>query len=259
MGSTKTPAWLRSSDAIHRKVLGHNWDEGNDVIRRAIRSPNCDLATALCAYWRAGAGYYRQWRHASELPRGESQDTWRLVHEIERRIGEGFYAIRDIHFDPKTEAHRFYLDLSERFVRDLPDIVYQPTGKRGQRELDAELDSAARRGDVVLAADLIARGASVGPTSSDGSALHAAAARGQLAVVRLLIASGSDVSLRCDRDRTTPLHWASGAGHIEVVRALVEAGARVEAKDRWGTPLSRALKEGHDEVANYLRSHDAKR
>jgi len=65
------------------------------------------------------------------------------------------------------------------------------------------------------------------------TALQAAAGRGSVAVVRLLLAAGADPD-RCDPGSAsgrTAVHAAAAAGHVDVVRALLEAGADTEVTD----------------------------
>src|SRR6185436_4366211 len=57
--------------------------------------------------------------------------------------------------------------------------------------------------------------------------LHAAAARGHLDVVRLLLQYRADPNARDAGDNALALHFAAGGGHIETVRALLDAGADV--------------------------------
>lgn len=61
--------------------------------------------------------------------------------------------------------------------------------------------------------------------------LLAAAARGDAAEIRALIASGASASVRDDY-RRTPLHVAAYGAHHDVMRALVKAGANPNALER---------------------------
>jgi ankyrin repeat protein len=53
--------------------------------------------------------------------------------------------------------------------------------------------------------------------------------------------------------RRTALHWAAAVGNLHAVRILATAGARLEARDRHGrTPLFLAAHERHHDVAAHL-------
>jgi ankyrin repeat protein len=88
------------------------------------------------------------------------------------------------------------------------------------------------------------------------TALHAAAARGDLSEVCGLIASGADLGA-ADTDGFTPLHLAAGQFHVDVAAALLEAGADVNRQNRFGnSPLSIAVfnSRGRGEMIGLLRS-----
>eukprot|EP01063_Lacrimia_lanifica_P004422 TRINITY_DN1247_c0_g1_i3.p1 TRINITY_DN1247_c0_g1~~TRINITY_DN1247_c0_g1_i3.p1 ORF type:complete len:883 (+),score=327.88 TRINITY_DN1247_c0_g1_i3:39-2687(+) len=79
-----------------------------------------------------------------------------------------------------------------------------------------------------------------------------ACARGDLALVKRLVAEGGDVN-EVDYDMRAPLHLAAEEGHLPVVEELVTHGADFSVKDRWGTtPLVGAQKNNHNDVVAYL-------
>jgi ankyrin repeat protein len=109
--------------------------------------------------------------------------------------------------------------------------------------------------DTVAA--LISAGADANAADRRGqTALHLAARLGDVALVRTLLASGANVSLKtaAELDGTTVLHEAIQSGSVEVARLLVERGrANVNAKnDKGRTPLHRAVWRADVSLAKYL-------
>lgn len=124
---------------------------------------------------------------------------------------------------------------------------------RDKRGLTA-LHFAAGRGwvDVVRllwskAADLEAEATVTGCTP-----LHLAALNGRTDVASFLLEKGALVAAE-DAEEGTPLHAAARGGHVDVVVALVEAGAPLGAKNKAGlTPGAAAIAAGHVAVAQAL-------
>jgi ankyrin repeat protein len=117
-----------------------------------------------------------------------------------------------------------YLDDVEQLDRELADGATLSDGTTG---VDL-LTWAARGGAVGTARLLLDRGA-----DADGGALHAAAGRARLELVRLLLVAGADVDRRDPDTGRAPLHEAVAAERPgdapDVVRALLDAGADVNA------------------------------
>ncbi|KAI9769386.1 MAG: hypothetical protein M1840_004088 [Geoglossum simile] len=84
--------------------------------------------------------------------------------------------------------------------------------------------------------------------------LHEAAAKGDEAVVRLLLKKDVNIDARDANYGQTALQKAAENGHGAMVRLLLELGAGVSVKDRWDgrTALHEAAENGHTEVARLL-------
>mmetsp|Transcript_53435 Transcript_53435/g.124419 ORF Transcript_53435/g.124419 Transcript_53435/m.124419 type:complete len:161 (-) Transcript_53435:42-524(-) len=93
---------------------------------------------------------------------------------------------------------------------------------------------AARHGDVEALEQAVAEGASVNAVDVHSwSALHYAAAAGQLEVCKFLLQQGSDVNSTLN-DFSTPLMLAVEEGHLHVAQLLLSNGAVPWCKDETG-------------------------
>ena len=89
------------------------------------------------------------------------------------------------------------------------------------------------------------------------TSLHLAAYFGALAVARLLLEQGADVTAAATNG-STPLSCAAENGHEAVAKLLLNNKAKVDAKDEYGrTPLSYAAQNGHEAVAKLLLNNKA--
>ena len=81
--------------------------------------------------------------------------------------------------------------------------------------------------------------------------------RRRIDFVRLLLGRpGADPGLR-QEDGATALHIAAASGDLDIVRLLVAHGADLSAGDRNGdTPAMIARSAGHPEVSDYLEAID---
>ena len=144
---------------------------------------------------------------------------------------------------------------------DDPSDLSRSSGMPAGRPLLA----ASACGHVATVAFLIDHGADpMRESDTLGSAIHVAAARGHVGVVRLLSeqlkasegASGRDAPafvLRTDGAWRTPLLCAAGGGHGECVEVLVSSGSPLEQCDRDGnSPLLAACTTGDPKAVAVL-------
>jgi CHAT domain-containing protein/ankyrin repeat protein len=121
-------------------------------------------------------------------------------------------------------------------------------------KLNQQIFFAARDGDTLSVADLLARGASPNLRELDlgMTPLHLAVHRGDAEMVKLLLTHGAAPSIR-DYASVSPLQAAACNGHAAIVVHLVTAGAEVDSRNERGfTPLHDAACEGHAVIVRIL-------
>ncbi|MBD3398136.1 hypothetical protein GF413_03640 [Candidatus Micrarchaeota archaeon] len=118
--------------------------------------------------------------------------------------------------------------------------------------------AAAERGNLAVVKELLAEGADVnGRNLLQQRALPCAAANGNIEVVRLLLEKGAYIEAT-DQDCLTPLMNACERGHLEIVRLLLDKGADINAQTKAGsTALRKAVNEQYIEVVRLLLKRGA--
>ena len=87
--------------------------------------------------------------------------------------------------------------------------------------------------------------------------LHAAIAKGNLDIARVLLEHNADVST-CNNDGMTPLHWASRRGHCDAVELFLKYRTDINLQDKIGqTSLKLASRYGQPKVVHLLLQNGA--
>lgn len=146
-----------------------------------------------------------------------------------------------------------------RYLIEEAGAHVNPTDRWG----GSPLDDALRSGNKELAKFLELRGGKKGQTNVDYDAgdLGLAAASGDMATMRRLVREHKVDPDEGDYDKRTALHRAAAEGQVEAVTFLVEEmGAELSPLDRWrSSPLDEAVRAGHEVVASYLCGKGASR
>ena len=120
---------------------------------------------------------------------------------------------------------------------------------------DSPVADAAMRGDVAVVRELLAGGADVNAAQGDGmTALHWAAEHGDAELARMLLHAGAAVAPATRIGSYAPLHIAARNGHTSMAVLLLEAGgdATAAAPGTGTTPLHLAAVAGAAELVGAL-------
>lgn len=118
------------------------------------------------------------------------------------------------------------------------------------------LHLAAASGNVIGIESLISAGVEVDIRSRVAGAtpLHVAAAHGNVEVMDVLVGHGADVNALTDGSRESPLHFASCRNSTDAIRLLLSRGALATVVDKDGvTAEERATRRGHVLGAELIR------
>jgi ankyrin repeat protein len=185
--------------------------------------------------------------------------AWNWLYDVERSL-TGLRRLPDHPARPRAVPLYYaalygFLDLAERLLETHPQHLHARGGDRG-----TPLHAAADKGHVDIVFLLLDRGVDVESQDSQGrTALYIASESGRTEVVRSLIDRGANLNAEARtsfRVGWTPLHAASARGLLKIVRVLLEHGANVDARSENGlTPLHSASQNGPLELMQLLLDH----
>jgi ankyrin repeat protein len=136
-------------------------------------------------------------------------------------------------------------------------VTVAPMAAQQGNDREREMIVAAERGELVIVRKLLAEGARINARDQRGrSALLAATQRNEIEVARYLIREGADVNAK-DFVQDTPYLYAAAEGRIEILKMALAAGADLKDTNRYrGTGLIPAAHHGHVEAVKILLATD---
>ena len=128
-----------------------------------------------------------------------------------------------------------------------------PLQAQQANENEREMIAAAERGELVVVKKLLAGGARIDARDQRGrTALLAATQRNRVETARFLIQEGADVNAK-DFIQDSPYLYAAAEGRLEILKMTLAAGADLKDTNRYrGTGLIPAAHHGHVEAVKLL-------
>jgi ankyrin repeat protein len=143
--------------------------------------------------------------------------------------------------DPCAETHEVVGQCTFDFDAR-PAVAAAPASRRTTPSSPLPGTPVVSRDDPSIAAALIAAGADINARARGGlTALHLAAAIGDVAITMLLLEHGAQVDFTLSLWQATPAHLAAAGGHDAIVTLLRHAGANEDARDSYGRRVSDLL------------------
>jgi ankyrin repeat protein len=123
-------------------------------------------------------------------------------------------------------------------------------------EITRLLLDSAEQGSELQVKFFITKGADVNAKDKDGvAALHYAAGRGELSMMKVLIKNGANVNIKNNYIGNTPLHYAVGKGNIEIFKCLINNNANINVKNKNGSTILHQTSDNdkeHIELGKFL-------
>jgi ankyrin repeat protein len=128
-----------------------------------------------------------------------------------------------------------------------------PVHAQQANENEREMITAAERGELVVVKKVLAGGGRINARDQRGrTALLAATHRNRVDTARFLIQEGADVNAK-DFIQDSPFLYAAAEGRVEILKMTLAAGADVKDTNRYlGTGLIPAAHHGHVEAVKLL-------
>jgi ankyrin repeat protein len=128
-----------------------------------------------------------------------------------------------------------------------------------ESEQQVEYTEALSNGNIKVVKKYLENGVDINEQFFAWSALHIAANKGQLEMVKFLVDRGADLNYRHPITKMTPLGMAAVNGDTAIVEYLLSKGADPNIKLRGNVSLLRVVRDnGNTQMAQLLESKGAK-
>lgn len=110
---------------LHKKAFSHNWDEGLNKLKKILKNPNCDIATATLIYWMGNPNYYLKYLKVNDAPEYE-RDHLRFLNKLEKQILNQEFNTKIIDFNPSNFKCLNWVQNSynpSMSVREIPELL----------------------------------------------------------------------------------------------------------------------------------------
>lgn len=97
---------ITDSHVLYVYLRNYNWDDGLDIPRAVLSNRNCDLSTALSAFYLAEGERYLCGREA--LKKAEPTEWFVFISDLHRRITRGDFIKSDTLFEPPLSKVQLY-------------------------------------------------------------------------------------------------------------------------------------------------------
>ena len=145
------------------------------------------------------------------------------------------------------------MQLTRRIALQLGALLVITRQTNAEDNIESEIHVAAKANDVALIKNLLASGTEIDARDGDQrTALLIATHANAIDAARALIAAGADVNAK-DSIHDTPYLYAAAEGRLEILRMTLKTGANLQDTNRYGgTGLIPAAHHGHPEIVREL-------
>ncbi|XP_054843532.1 ankyrin repeat domain-containing protein 31 [Eublepharis macularius] len=246
---------------LHRAVIKDDLDHICAVIKAGANVNAQDYAGWTALHEASLAGFFEATNELLKAGADVNCKGHEQVTPLHDAVKEGHYKVAELLLwygaDPLFKHEKGKCALEEATGKQMRKLLESYIAKSSRRSVS---DSSHSKEKEMLfsSQQLNTKAARINKTNSKGeTCLHLAAKKGNLSLMKSLIASGACVNQR-DNAGWTAIHEASIGGFVEIISELLKAGAEVNSKSLDGVlPIHDAVSGNHFEAVQFLLDHGA--